>query len=278
MALPEVTAQSVLLSERRDFNRISGKFPRGTVIVTADNWAPLATGFAGKGGTAMEKTKNRLGRAPTGERGSSVVEALTVLVIAGILTTAAIPQLISARRLIRSAALPREIVAQLRYARQQAMSQRQAFTFQYDDTNKQISIIDHNNTNNATSACNVTGAAIVADASYPNTACSRTVMTIQLTGRIVLPASELSFGIPSGVTVSTLGDNTTPTALSGGKLNVAFQPDGSVIDTSGNYSNRTLFFYNNKAPRETAAAISVLGVSGRIKVWRLESATNTYVE
>lgn len=207
-----------------------------------------------------------------------MIEALTVVVVAAILTSVAIPQLISARRLIRSAALPREMLAQLRYTRQQAMSQRQAFTFQYDDTNKQIRIIDHNNTNNATSACNVTGAAIMADASYPNTACSTTVMTIPLTGRIVLPASELSFGIPSGVTVSTLSDNTTPTALAGGRLNVTFQPDGTVIDASGNYSNRTLFVYNNKVPRETAAAISILGVSGRIKVWRLDSATDKYVE
>ena len=76
-------------------------------------------------------------------RGTSAVEVLAVVAIATILTAVAVPQVISARRLIRSASLPREIASQLRYARQQAMSQRQAFTFVYDDSTKQISIIDH---------------------------------------------------------------------------------------------------------------------------------------
>src|SRR5262245_12987731 len=77
--------------------------------------------------------------------GRSVVETLVVVAIATVLAAATLPQIINARRLSRSAALPREIVNQLRYARQQAMSQRQAFTFQYDDSTKQINIIDHNN-------------------------------------------------------------------------------------------------------------------------------------
>lgn len=213
-----------------------------------------------------------------GEAGRSIVEVLTVVVIAAILTSVAIPQLISARRLIRSAALPREIGSQLRFARQQAMSQRQAFTVQYDDINKQIRIIDHNNNQNANAACNVTGTAILLDGNYPNTACSSNVVTIPLTGRIVLPSSELSFGVPSGINVVTLTDGSIPTPLTSSRLNVTFQPDGSVIDAVGNPANTTLFLYNNKASHETASAISVLGVSGRVKLWRLNRATNTYVE
>ena len=226
----------------------------------------------------MNKMKIRPGLERTGETGRSVVEVLTVLVIAGILTSVAIPQLISARRLIRSAALPREIVSQLRFARQQAMSQRQSFTVQYDDNNKQITNIDHNNTNNANPACNVNGTAIMTAANYPNTTCASTVATIPLAGVIVLPASELSFGIPSGVSVTALSDSATPTSLTNGKLNITFQANGSVIDSVGNYNNRTLFLYNNRAAYETAAAISILGSSGRIKVWRLDRATNKYVE
>src|SRR6266851_3663816 len=166
--------------------------------------------------------------------GYSVIETMVVVTIAAILGSVAVPQMISARRLMRSAALPREVVTQLRFAKQQAMSQRQAFTFQYDDSTKQISIIDHNNNGNATPACNVSGTAILADSLYPNTACSTTMVTIPLGGSAV-PASEISIGVPSALSgSSTLDDTTSPTALAGSKLYVTFQPDGSVIDANGN--------------------------------------------
>jgi Tfp pilus assembly protein FimT len=211
--------------------------------------------------------------------GTSMVEVLAVVAIASILTAVALPQMLSARRLMRSAALPREIVTQLRFARQQAMSQRQAFTFQYDDSTKQIRIIDHNNNGNPTASCNVAGKDILADPLYPNTACSTTVLTVPLGGGPV-PAADITFGVPTGLSgVSTLDDTSTPTLLTAGKLNINFQPDGSVIDVSGNPVNyRTFFLYNNRAATETASAISVLGAAGRIKVWRYSSSVNKYAE
>ena len=211
-------------------------------------------------------------------RGNSVIETMVVVAIAAVLGAVAVPQMLSARRLMRSAALPREVVTQLRFAKQQAMSQRQAFTFQYDDSTKQISIIDHNNNGNPTSSCNVAGTVVLADSLYPNTTCSTTVLTVPL-GSGAVPAADISVGIPSGLTgVSTLDDTTAPTSLAASKLNITFQPDGSVIDAAGNPVNRTLFLYNNRVPMETAAAISVLGASGRVKVWRYSSSVNKYAE
>jgi len=205
-------------------------------------------------------------------RGASVIEMLIVVVIAAVLTAVTLPQVISARRLIRSAQLPREVATQLRAARQQAMSQRQAFTFQYDDTNKQIVIIDHGPTLRGTAVLTATG--------YPNTAGSVVVLTLPLTGGSGIPSSELVFGVPSGITGtgSTLDDTTTPIALTGNKINITFQPDGSVIDANNNPLNRTLFFYNNRAPQETAAAISVLGAAGRVKLWRYDTSASKYSE
>lgn len=200
--------------------------------------------------------------------GTSMVEVLAVVAIATILTAVAIPQVISARRMIRSASLPREVAAQLRYARQQAMSQRQAFTFQYDDATKQITIIDHQNT----------GFTLLSASGYPNTANSITALTVPLGAGGGLPASEISFGVPSGITVTSLGDTSTPTALVSNKLTVTFQPDGTVVDANNNYVNRTLFFYNNKIPNQTACAISILGSAGRIKIWRYTASANAYVE
>jgi Tfp pilus assembly protein FimT len=211
--------------------------------------------------------------------GHSVIETLVVVAIAAVLGALAVPQMINARRLMRSAAMPREVVTQLRYARQQAMSQRQAFTFQYDDSTKKIRIIDHNNNGNPNAACNAAGKDIVADSLYPDTACSVTVLTVPLGGGAV-PVADISIGVPSSLSgVSTLDDTSTPTSLTNGKLNINFQPDGSVIDTNGNPVNhRTLFLYNNRVPTETAVAISVLGAAGRVKVWRYSSSVNKYAE
>lgn len=200
--------------------------------------------------------------------GISMVEILAVVAVATILTAVALPQVISSRRMIRSASLPREIATQLRFARQQAMSQRQAFTFQYDDATKQITIIDHQ----------ATGTALLSASGYPNTANSITALTIPLGVGAGLPPSEISFGVPSGINVTSLADTSTPTALVSNKLTVTFQPDGTVVDSSGNYTNRTLFLYNNKIPNQTACAISVLGSAGRIKIWRYTDSASAYVE
>ena len=200
--------------------------------------------------------------------GTSMVEMLAVVAIATILTAVAVPQLISSRRMIRSASLPREIATQLRFARQQAMSQRQAFTFQYDDSAKQITIIDHQ----------ASGYTLLSASGYPNTAGSLTALTVPLGGGGGLPASEISFGVPSGITVTSLNDTSTPTALVSNKLTITFQPDGTVRDANNNFVNRTLFFYNNKIPNQTACAISVLGSAGRIKIWRYTASASAYVE
>jgi Tfp pilus assembly protein FimT len=202
------------------------------------------------------------------DRGRSLVEVLAVVAIATILTAVAVPQVISARRLIRSASLPREIASQLRYARQQAMSQRQAFTFVYDDSTKQISIIDHQ----------ATGYTLLSASNYPNTTGSVNALTVPMGGSGGLPASEITFGVPTGITATTLGDTSAPTALVSNKLTVTFQPDGTVLDVNGNATNRTLFFYNNKVPNDTAFAISILGTAGRIKIWRYTTSASSYVE
>jgi hypothetical protein len=75
-----------------------------------------------------------------------------------------------------------------------------------------------------------------------------------------------------------LGDGISMTALTNNQLNVTFQPDGSVIDLNGNPVGTALFIYNNRAARATAAAISVVGASGRIKIWRYDRNANAYAE
>ena len=212
------------------------------------------------------------------QTGRSIIETVVVVTILAVLTSLGVPQMLSARRLTRSTALPTEVATQLRYTRQQAMSQAQAFTFQYDNSNKTVKIFDHNNFMNATAACNMTGKNVLGQAGFPATACTTVALTIPLASGAGLPASEVSYGIPTGISVSTLDDGNAMTSLSGTLVNITFLPDGTAIDAAGNYANPALFFYNNVVPNQTASAVSVLGAAGRIKVWRYSTSANKYTE
>jgi len=199
--------------------------------------------------------------------GFSLIEVCVVASIIGVLTAITIPQLAAQRRLLRSAAVPKEIMTQLRFARQSAMSQRQSFTFQYDNNTKVIKVIDNN----------ASGVTVLNDGNYPNNTGSTVVLTSTLTVS-GLSAAEGSYGIPTGLPQGALNDGVSKTSLTNGQVNITFQPDGSVVDANGNPLDRALFIYNSKLPSKTASAVSVLGSAGRIKLWRYDSGTNTYVE
>jgi prepilin-type N-terminal cleavage/methylation domain-containing protein len=207
-------------------------------------------------------------RANRGRGGYSLLELLIVVAMITVLSALAIPQMVAQRRVSRSLGVTREILSQLRHARQMAMSQRQAVTFQYDDTLKQICMIDHNNN---------PGGAIYAAAGYPNTVGSRVInITPLATGGLL--RSEITYGIPSGLPLGPLGDGISMTPLFNNQINVTFQPDGSVIDAGGNPVGVAVFIYNSVTPQGTAAAISVVGASGRIKIWRYDRSVNAYAD
>lgn len=200
--------------------------------------------------------------------GYSLIETLIVVALIGVLSALAIPQILAERRLSRSVGVTREILTQMRHARQLAMSERQAITFQYDNTTKQISIIDHNN--------NI-GPLLFTDPTYPNTA-GRIVLSTTPLGTGGLNPSEIRIGIPPGVPNLPLADGISMTPLVNNQLNITFQPDGSVIDLNGNPMGTALFLYNSLAARGTASAISVVGASGRVKIWRYDQNANAYAE
>jgi Tfp pilus assembly protein FimT len=210
--------------------------------------------------------------------GFTIVELCTVMALSAILCAVAIPQMVAQRRLMRSSTVTREIMTQLRYARQLAMSNRQAYTFQYDNNtnNKFIRVIGPI----------PAGTIALADVNYPSNNGSAVLLTVPL-AQSGLNISELNEGVPTASTGLSAGDSTPPTLL-GDKvtktalvneiLNITFQPDGTVIDTAGAPADKALFFFNNKAAKETASAISVLGASGRVKVWRYTTNGNKYAE
>lgn len=200
-------------------------------------------------------------------RGVTLVELLIVVAIMTTVVSIGVIQLGSMRRLNSSAAIPLQLKIQLRLARQQAMSQRRAVTLQYDDQTKQVTIIRQP----------AAGKAVLSLPDFPNPTGSTQVSTMTLTGNGVDP-SDLVYGLPVSMS-STLGDSTSLTTLPvNKKINITFQPDGSVVDANGNPANFALFFYNSKAPELTASAVSVLGSAGRIKTWKYNGSANKYVE
>ncbi len=210
-------------------------------------------------------------------RGFSIVEAVTVITVASILCAIAIPQMVAQRRLFRTSAISREIMVQLRYARQMALARRMAYTFEYDNATKQIRIIGPI----------PAGTAPLVDPTYPNLVGSSAIVTMPLTqsglsrSEIVEGVPTTSTGLPAGsptIPTGPLGDGVSRSSLTSGKFYVTFQPDGGVIDATGAPSDKALFFFNNKAAQDTATAVSVLGVSGRVKIWRYKTSGNAYAE
>lgn len=227
--------------------------------------------------------------------GFSFIELLIVCAVVAIISAIAVPNLIVQRRLMRSTAVTREIMTQLRYARQLAMSERQAVTFQYDNVTKQIRIIDHNN--DPTSA--TSGTAVLADPAYPSTSSPAVVVATISLVQGGLPASEIEYGIPTTSTglptghptlpTGPLDDGVTMTPLVSNVLNITFQADGSVVPRTGiplggitlssaARADMAMFIFNDAAASNTASAISVLGTSGRVKIWRYATSGNKYYE
>ena len=187
--------------------------------------------------------------------GFSLPELLIVLLVIAILVVLALPQIISSRRLVRFTGLQRQVSASLIEARQEAMSQRRPITFRYDDRNKRITIFGGS-------------FGIFGDGNN---------RMVELSGSGLIPA-EIRYGRPSGVSNSALGDTTNMTSLSQNKIDIVFQPDGSVIDASNNPQNQALFFYHSTYKKDAAFAVSVLGAGGRVKLWRFSKGANVYVE
>ena len=189
------------------------------------------------------------------QNGIGVIELVIVFLIVAIIVVLALPQIMTSRRLIRFSGVQRQVATALREARQEAMSQRAAITFQYDNANKRTVIWggSFGSLGNAKNRI----ATVVGDGLQPD---------------------DIVYGRPTGASTAALGDGTNITNLTGNKIDVTFQTDGSVIDASNNPKNQALFFYGAQNPAETAFAISVLGAGGRTKIWRYSVGANIYVE
>ncbi len=225
---------------------------------------------------ANDNRRSGLAARARSSSGHSLIELLIVIALIGVITSMALPQYIAQRRLTRSVGITREILTELREARQLAMSQRQAITFEYNDPSKQIRIINHHNNQPANPPCNLSGTAILLAPGFPDTVCSVVVSSTPLAESTI--SSEINYGIPAGLPTGALSDGIAMTPLFNNKFTVTFQPDGSVVDAAGDPQGRAMFIFNTRAASGTASAISIMGASGRVKIWRYNASANLYAE
>lgn len=189
------------------------------------------------------------------QKGFSIPELLIIVIIISILGVLALPQIIASRRIFRFSGMQRQFATSLNEARQSAMSQRTPITFRYNNSSKKT---------------------IIYGGSFGAAGDSKNRVE-EMTGS-GLATADVRYGRAPGSSSAALGDTTTMTAVSGGVIEVTFQPDGSVVDASNNPKNTAFFFYHTKYPSDTAFAISILGAGGRIKIWRYNKGAKVYVE
>ncbi len=200
---------------------------------------------------SVNQIKKKLSKA----RGFSVIELIIVLLIISILIVIALPQIITSRRLVRFSSLQRQVTTTLREARQEAVSQRLSITVRYDDTNKRM---------------------LVYGGRFGGIGTPQNLLVNFADEGLII--DEIMYGKPAGASGAALGDGSNIETLVGGKAEIVFQADGTVVDASNNPQNKALFFFDSKSPSGVAFAVSVLGAGGRVKIWRYSSGTNSYVE
>ncbi len=200
---------------------------------------------------SVNQIKKKLSKA----RGFSVIELIIVLLIISILIVIALPQIITSRRLVRFSSLQRQVTTTLREARQEAVSQRLSITVRYDDTNKRM---------------------LVYGGRFGGIGTPQNLLVNFADEGLII--DEVMYGKPGGASGAALGDGSNIETLVGGKAEIVFQADGTVVDASNNPQNKALFFFDSKSPSGVAFAVSVLGAGGRVKIWRYSSGTNSYVE
>lgn len=226
----------------------------------------------------MTSTSTR--KVRTSSRGVTLFELLIVMGIIAVMSAIALPGLLGSSRAIGSAAMPRELVSYLRLARQEAMSKMLVFTCSYDNLTKQITITNHGERGITYDPATDTMVKLPGNAApSANVVADVNVEQVSLT-KSGIPASAISFGRVDGYPATTVLDDGVAMATmpAGNKINFTFQPDGSVVNAQNNPISRSLFLYNQQIGSKSAFAITVLGTTGRIKLWRYASNVNRYSE
>lgn len=176
-------------------------------------------------------------RQPRSARGFSLIELLVVIGIMAVVSATAGLQIIQARATLQGDGAMRVVMAQMRTAREMAISERRCM---------QVVFI-------GTSAIRI----VREEVPGPTTT---TLSTVGIENEIEF---QLTNGVPD--TPDAFG-NTAATDF-GAASTIKFTPDGTLVDANGNVINGSVFLAQPGAYL-SARALTVLGSTGRIRAWR----------
>lgn len=196
------------------------------------------------------KSKNRRRRQRV-----TMPEVVVSLLVGAIIVVLAIPHILSVRQLQRFSQFQEKMTSGLGEARTQAMNQKKAVTFRFDER---------------------TGRAFIWGGTFGPVGDSRN-RTIDLAVEDLDPA-DVKFGQPTGISVDRLADTTRPAKAVSGHVDFTFQPDGTMIDENKYPDNRAIFFYHDKYRMNSAFAVTVLGATGRVKSFKYRASAGDYIE
>ena len=186
--------------------------------------------------------------------GFSLPELIIVLLIIAIIAVFALPQIMSSQRLVSFAGLKQRLASSIRAARQDAISQRKPIAIRYDDSTKQL---------------------IISGGRYGTLGDAKNrIISLSSSGL----SGTIIYGRPTGVPAAALDDSVTETNLTAGVVDITFQGDGTVRDANDNPDDNALYFYHGVLGEKAAFAISILGSSGRVKLWNYSVQDGKYVE
>ncbi len=199
--------------------------------------------------------------------GFSVVEMLVVLVILGVLTAIALPQLYNSKRLFKSEDQSLKVMDLMREAGQLAITRRRTFRVEIDLTDNALLIIDEN-----------------------GTAADRLLKKIPLER-----PNEIRMDIiPTGITkpnppnytdaafaTDALGHLEGSTTVSGHSVWAGrFRSDGSVVNAANTPISVNFYVWppvsnGSTTPRNSkeVRAITIFGGSGAIRYWKYDGST-----
>lgn len=204
-------------------------------------------------------------------RGFSLIEAVAVVGIGIVLAAVSVLCLQPAIKDARSNAAYDAALMQMRNARERAIENREEFIVCFGIATPA----------GAATPLGVPDAQSIQVYQWPSGAALSSaiqISTIELPFDIQFQALT---GIPTSPATTPDGFGTGNVALdfdigvAGGIQNqVAFMPDGSARDTNGNFNNGILYLARS-GELYSSRAVSVFGASGRIRGWRLVSASST---
>lgn len=189
-------------------------------------------------------------RRSRGERGFSMIEAVVVIALILIVSAMAIMKMGPALQNARSDTALRQVVDQLRQAREYAIANRRyvQVTFQIVGGVPQIQMIQRNN--------------LTPGAGAVNPVLSTVPLQFPVTFNVFAAMNDTPDGYGNAAAIEFAGVNGGPPA------GMLFQSDGELVNAATLLPINGTVFLGVPGDQSSARAVTVLGTTGRVRGWR----------